>query len=35
MPGWLAKIKLSDVSDLDSLLGKKDYIAHCEKEDDH
>ncbi|KAI7902892.1 glycine cleavage H-protein-domain-containing protein [Cokeromyces recurvatus] len=33
--GWLAKIKLSNESELDDLMDEKAYIAHCEADDDH
>lgn len=33
--GWLAKIKLSNKEQLDSLLDEAAYKAHCEGEEDH
>jgi glycine cleavage system H protein len=33
--GWLAKVKLSDPSEIESLLDEKAYQAHCEESDDH
>ncbi|KAI9468428.1 MAG: glycine cleavage system H protein [Benjaminiella poitrasii] len=33
--GWLAKIKLSNESELDGLMDEKAYEAHCEASEDH
>ncbi len=30
--GWLVKVKLSDLAELDALMTADDYIAHCESE---
>lgn len=31
--GWMIKVKLSDPSELDSLLDPAKYTKHCEDED--
>ncbi|KAK7309101.1 hypothetical protein RJT34_05578 [Clitoria ternatea] len=33
--GWMIKIKPSDPSELDSLMGPKEYTKFCEEEDAH
>ncbi|GAB5592386.1 glycine cleavage system H-protein subunit [Umbelopsis nana] len=33
--GWLAKVKLSDPSEIESLLDEDAYLAHCESSEDH
>ncbi|KAI8875264.1 glycine cleavage system H protein [Backusella circina FSU 941] len=33
--GWLAKIKISDASELEDLLDEKAYEAHCASGEDH
>jgi len=31
--GWMIKVKPSDPSELDSLMGPKEYTKFCEEED--
>jgi glycine cleavage system H protein len=35
MIGWLAKIKISNAAELDSLLDEKEYEAHCDAAEDN
>ena len=31
--GWIAKIKISDKSEMDSLMDEEEYEAHCQEEE--
>lgn len=33
--GWLAKIKLSNPEQIESLMDEEAYAAHCAAEEDH